>query len=232
MVSTSSSPVDQQVALSQDAKNLLLQGKGKSEEELCQMKKIVQTCIQKMHRVRPESKMHQMVKNFVWKMHRVRLESKIKQMVQNFIWKMWMIKLVFKMIQKVHRAGARTFRQARRRQSLWPWNRIHGGPYNPRRIAFLGNKGIQVPLPANATAEDLFKLYVHEGIIDHLVRETNLYAQQYIAKEGDNLRPHSLASNWEETYRVEMIAFLAMLRLSVYWSQDTLISTPVFGQLI
>ena len=34
-------------------------------------------------------------------------------------------------------------------------------------------------------------------IIDHLVRETNLYAQQFIAKEDDNLRPHSLAMNWK-----------------------------------
>ena len=30
--------------------------------------------------------------------------------------------------------------------------------------------GIQVPLPTNATAEDFFKLYTHEGIIDHLVK--------------------------------------------------------------
>ena len=79
------------------------------------------------------------------------------------------------------------------------------------------------------------------GIIDHLVRETYLYAQQFIAKEGDNLRPHSLARNRKETDRAEMIAFLAMLilvgimhkpRLSMYWSKDTLISTPVFGQVI
>ena len=86
------------------------------------------------------------------------------------------------------RAGARTARPARRRQPLWQWNRIpEGGPYNPRRIAFSGNEGIQIPLPANATAEHFFKLYIHEGITAPLVRETNLYAQQYIAKEEDNL---------------------------------------------
>ena len=54
-----------------------------------------------------------------------------------------------------HRAGARTAIQVRRRQPPWQWNRINeGGLYNPRRIVFSGNEGIQVPLPANAMAED------------------------------------------------------------------------------
>ena len=90
------------------------------------------------------------------------------------------------------RPGARTARQTRRRQPLWQRNRVHaGGLYSPRRIAF---PAIQGPLPANVTAEDFLKLFIHEGIIDHLVRETNLYAQQYITK-GDNLRPPSSARN-------------------------------------
>ena len=143
--------------------------------------------------------------------------------------------------KELHTAGTKTAGQARRRQTLWQWNRIHeGGPYYSRRITFSGNEGIQVPVPANATGKDFFKCYIHEGIIDHLVRETNMYTQQYLAKEGDNLRPHSLARNWKETDRAEIIAFLAILiligimykpRLSMFWSKDTLMSTPVFGQL-
>ena len=76
-----------------------------------------------------------------------------------------------------HREGARNARQATRRKSLWQWNRIHkGGPHNPRRIEFSGSEGIQITPPTNATAEDFFKLDIHAGIIDYLVRVTNLYA--------------------------------------------------------
>ena len=130
----------------------------------------------------------------------------------------------------------------RRRLQLWQWNRIYPrGPYTPRNIPFTGNEGMQQPLSPNPTAEDFFKLYINEDIIDHIVTQTNLYAQQYIEREQNNLRPHSLVKQWKPTDRQEMIAFLAMLimmgiihkpRINMYWSKDSLLSTPVFGQLV
>ena len=130
----------------------------------------------------------------------------------------------------------------RRRLQLWQWNRIYPrGPYTPRNIPFTGNEGMQQPLPPNPTAEDFFKLYINEDIIDHIVTQTNLYAQQYIEREQNNLRPHSVVKQWKPTDRQEMIAFLAMLimmgiihkpRINMYWSKDSLLSTPVFGQLM
>ena len=125
---------------------------------------------------------------------------------------------------------------------VWQWNRIYPrGPYTPKNIAFTGHEGIQVPLPPNPTAEDFFKLYITEDIIDHIVTQTNLYAHQYIDREQHNLRPHSLVKQWKPTDRQEMITFLAMLilmgimhksRISMYWSTDTLVSTPIFSQLM
>ena len=86
----------------------------------------------------------------------------------------------------------------RRRLQLWQWNRIYPrGPYTPRNIPFTGNEGIQQSLPPNPTAEDFFKLYINEDIIDHIVTQTNLYAQQYIEREQNNLRPHSLVNAME-----------------------------------
>ena len=75
--------------------------------------------------------------------------------------------------QPQERAGG-----GRRRLQLWQWNRIYPrGPYTPRNIHFTGNEGMQQPLPPNPTAEDFFKLYINEDIIDHIVTQTNLYAQ-------------------------------------------------------
>ena len=118
-----------------------------------------------------------------------------------------------------HKAGVRTARQARGRQPLWQWNRIHEGrPYNHRRKAFSENKEVQVPLPTNAAAEDFFKLYIHEGINDHLVRETNLCAQQYIAKEGDNLISIPLFSQL-----ISRDKFLLLLRFLYFVDYETII---------
>ena len=91
---------------------------------------------------------------------------------------------------------------------------------------------MQQPLPPNPTEEDFFKLYINEDIIDHIVTQTNLYAQQYIEREQNNLRPHSVVKQWKPTDRQEMIAFLAMLimmgiihkpRINMYWSKDSLL---------
>ena len=99
-----------------------------------------------------------------------------------------------------HRRQARVVRRVNRRP-LWQWNRIfQGGPYTPRRINFTGDERILKPLPENAIAEDFFKIYIDEEIIDHIVRQTNLYAEGYIERERANLRPHSLCER-VEAYR-------------------------------
>ena len=110
-----------------------------------------------------------------------------------------------------HRAGIRgTRRQQRenRREPLWQWNRIYKrGDFRAKQIPFTGNEGIQVPLPPNATPEDFFKLYIDENIIDHMVIQTNLYAEPYMQGQQNNLRPHSLAHQWKPTDRQELLAF-------------------------
>ena len=45
-----------------------------------------------------------------------------------------------------------------------------------------------MPLPRNPTAQDFFKLYITDQIIDHFVVQTNLYAQQFIEQHQNNLR--------------------------------------------
>ena len=70
---------------------------------------------------------------------------------------------------------------------LWQWNRIYpGNPFRPRNVKFPGEERILVPLPKNPTAQDFFKLYITDQIIDHIVVQTNLYAQQFIEQHQNN----------------------------------------------
>ena len=138
-------------------------------------------------------------------------------------------------------ANSRGVRRVNRRP-IWQWNRIFpGGAYTPRRINISEEEQILKPLPPNPIAQDLFKLYIGEEIVDHIVTQTNLYAETDIERERNNFRPHSLVKELRPTDREEMLTFLAMLvlmriihkpRISMYWTKDGMVSTPVFSQLM
>ena len=125
---------------------------------------------------------------------------------------------------------------------LWQWNRIYqGDPFKPRNIKFTGEERILVPLFGNPTAQDFFNLYITDQIIDHIVIQTNLYVQQFIEQHQNNLRPHSLVHQWKATDTAEILTLIAVVslmrvfhkpRFAVYWSTDSLISTPIFSQII
>ena len=125
---------------------------------------------------------------------------------------------------------------------LWYWNRAYPRDnYRPRQINYTGNERILERLLRNPSVEDYFKLYITEEIIVHLVTQTNLYATQYIQREQAKLRPHSIVHGWQPTDRAEMLTLLAMLilmgiihkpRLTMYWSKDSIIATPIFNQVM
>ena len=134
-----------------------------------------------------------------------------------------------------------TGRQAQQRNG-WHWNRIYPrGAFAPQQIRYTGEEKILQQIPRNPTVEDFFRLYITEDIIDHVVTQTNLYARQYLEKERNNLRPHSLAHQWTPTDRAEILTFLAVLilmgifhkpRLTMYWSKETIMATPIFNQVM
>ena len=125
---------------------------------------------------------------------------------------------------------------------LWQWNRIYpGDAFRPRNVKFTGDERILVPLPRNPTAQDFFKLYITDQIIDHIVVQTNLYAHQFREHHQNNLRPHYLVHQWKAIDRAEILTLLAVVilmgvvhkpRFAMYWSTDSLISTPIFSQII
>ena len=64
---------------------------------------------------------------------------------------------------------------------------------------------------------------------------------KYLEKEKDNLKPNSTAQQWKPTDRAEMLTFLGFLmlmgivhkpRLTMYWSRDHIMATPIFNQVI
>ena len=98
-----------------------------------------------------------------------------------------------------------------------------------------------MPLPRNLTAQDFFKLYITDQIIDYTLIQTNLYAHQFIEQPQNNLTPHSLVHQWKATDRAEILTLLAVVilmgvvhkpRFAMYCSTDSLISTPIFSQIM
>ena len=74
-----------------------------------------------------------------------------------------------------------------------------------------------------------------------MVTDTNRYAEQFLDKERDNLRPHSVMRQWVPTSHNEMCAFLGLMmlmgiiykpRIGMYWSNDELYSTPIFKSIM
>ena len=129
-----------------------------------------------------------------------------------------------------------------RNRRVWHWNRIYPrGEFRPKQIRYTGEEKILQQLPRNSTSEDFFKLYITDEIIDEVVTQTNLYARQYLEKEKDNLKPNSTAHQWKPTDMAEMLIFLGLLmlmgivhkpRMTMYWSRDNIMKTPIFNQVM
>ena len=125
---------------------------------------------------------------------------------------------------------------------MWVWNDIQKGQnFRPHNVPFQTVERTKERLPNNPSALDYFKLYFTNRIVDHMVTKTNRYAEQFLDKERDNLRPHSVMRQWVPTSHNEMCAFLGLMmlmgiiykpRIGMYWSNDELYSTPIFKSIM
>ena len=100
---------------------------------------------------------------------------------------------------------------------------------------FTATPGLVTAPPDDAGLSYFVRLFLFDDIFEHLVTQTNLYAQQKIA--GRILRLNSFENQWEPVTRSEMKKFIALFFLTGllrkssirdYWSTDFLLSTPVF----
>ena len=94
-----------------------------------------------------------------------------------------------------------------RRDPEWVWNEIQEGQFRPQNAPFQGVERIKERIPNNPSALDYFNLYFTNRIIDHMVTETNKYADQILEQQRDNIRPHSMLHQWVSTTCNECVHF-------------------------
>ena len=93
---------------------------------------------------------------------------------------------------------------------------------------------------SNKTPLDFFKLLVTDTVLDGIVEQTNLYAQQFM--DATSLPPHSRVHGWskEAHTRPELKKFLAMIvtmglvnfpHIEDYWATSWPYSTPTFSKV-
>ena len=124
----------------------------------------------------------------------------------------------------------------------WIWNdTLPGGNYRPLDTPFTGNTGLTQPMNENPEPSDYFKLYFTDEIYELICRETNTYAHQYIQAHAANLGPRSIVHRWKDTTTAEIKAFIGLCilmgisykpRVWMYWSKDSLYSSPIFGKIM
>lgn len=105
---------------------------------------------------------------------------------------------------------------------------------------FTGESKINVPLPEDPNLLDFVELFLDDDFFNLLVTQTNLYHAQY--REAHTILPrHSRARQWKDVTVSEMKQFIALYLLtgvvrkpeiSQYWSTDSLLKTPIFGEIM
>ena len=84
-------------------------------------------------------------------------------------------------------------------------------------------------------------MYFTDTLIDFIVAETNRYDEQFIEKEGNNLKWYSIVHQRVPTNHDQICALLGILtlmciiykpRVAMYRDNDVLLCTPIFKSLM
>ncbi|XP_040286033.1 piggyBac transposable element-derived protein 4-like [Bufo bufo] len=138
-----------------------------------------------------------------------------------------------------------------RQQDLTPVTPIEGCPfeisnpvwshsdiYRPTIPPFTAQAGVNVPTQ-NFAPIDFFKLVITEQLLQEIVLQTNLYAQQFLASNPSSFyaKPHY----WKPTTVPEIKQFLALTfnmgltkksELRSYWSSNPIYHMPIFSAVM
>ncbi|CAL1272460.1 unnamed protein product [Larinioides sclopetarius] len=112
---------------------------------------------------------------------------------------------------------------------------------NREPFEFLANHGQNEIVPRRLRFKCSFYIeqYLDENLINLIVKETNLYADQFL-QSHPNLKPRSRMRKWYPTTNNEIRCFIAMLvlqgiikkpALQMYFSKRETISTPFFAKI-
>jgi len=109
----------------------------------------------------------------------------------------------------------------------------------PRIPPFIGNPGVQFAVENEEDVMSYFDHYISPELIEVVVDQTNLYAQQQIAKMPCPITKHACSEEWKTVTVIEMKKFLGLIfvpgivrkpKLELYWSTRGVFQTPIFPQ--
>jgi len=121
------------------------------------------------------------------------------------------------------------------------WCRVDSAspPAPPSRFPFTGNPGLQVPLADKSDPLAYLCLFLDDELIDHIVVETNRYAEQTLARTPQ--RRLSRTRQWEPGNQDDMWLFVGIMVLQAlvhkpqqrwYWTNNCLLETPIFRRVM
>ena len=103
----------------------------------------------------------------------------------------------------------------------------------------LGNPGMQFAVENEADVMSYFDHYTPSELIETVVDQTNLYAQQQIVKMPCPVTKHARSEEWKPVTVIEMKKLLGWIfvtgivqkpKLELYWSMNGIFQTPLFPQ--
>jgi len=94
---------------------------------------------------------------------------------------------------------------------------------------------MQFPVENEADVTSYFDHYIPPELIEIVVDQTNLYAQQQIAKMPRPITKHAHSEEWKPVTVIEMKKILGTgivrkPKLELYWSMRGIFQTPIFPQ--
>jgi uncharacterized membrane protein len=113
--------------------------------------------------------------------------------------------------------------------------------YVGRREQFIGKFGPQNEAKNVSEGVDAFNMFFTQELIEIIVRETNIYAEQCMQSRGITLPLRSRTRYWKPVTEDEIYVVLALFMLMgtvqkptlrSYSSKKSLLATPVFGCVI
>jgi hypothetical protein len=113
--------------------------------------------------------------------------------------------------------------------------------YVGRREQFIGNCGPQNDAKDVTEGTDIFKLFFTQDLVEMIVRETNIYAEQCIVSRDRTIPLRSRMRDWKPVTVDEIYVVLALFilmgivqkpTLRSYFSRNSVLATPIFTSVI
>ena len=103
---------------------------------------------------------------------------------------------------------------SRRQIDVTPTTGFSKNDCQPRIPPFIGNPSVQFAVENEADAMSYFDHYIPPELIEIAVDQTNLYAQQQIAKMPHPVTKHARSEEWKPVTVIKMKKFLGLISVT------------------